>query len=133
MEISRDEGWELKIQKKSLSGTRSRLIVSKLKHVVEVVFSEEFDETNVDKQTARSSNEAKHALWIELLDAYVPMMEACRQRHDLTDEEIDKFHVLSQRFMRLYVDLFGGNDITNYIHMFGSGQVTYYLRKHRNL
>ena len=133
MEISRDEGWELKIQKKSLSGTRSRLIVSKLKHVVEVVFSEEFDETNVDKQTARSSNQSKHALWIELLDAHAPMMEACRQRHDLTDVEIDKFHVLSQRFMRLYVDLFGGNDITNYIHMFGSGQVTYYLRKHRNL
>ena len=70
-------------------------------------------------------------LWIELLDACTPMVAACRR--NLTDTEIDEFHVLSQRFMRLYVDLFGGNDITNYIHMFGSGHVTYYLRKYRNL
>jgi len=86
--ISRETG---NVENKSLSGTQSRKIATNLKKIVKVIFSEEFDQTNMSASKARADNAAKLLQWNQLIDSYVPMMELARKHKDFTDAEIDTF------------------------------------------
>ena len=60
-------------------------------------------------------------------------MKALQQKTDFTDEQIDDFQCLADRFFGKCVALVGYDGITNYMHMIGAGHIRYYLRKWRNL
>jgi len=51
----------------------------------------------------------------------------------LTDEEIDTFQDLIDDFFETWVELFGHDGLTNYLHLLGSGHVMYFLQKYRCL
>ncbi len=82
------------------------------------VFREEFDEAEYSKTAGRIFNAAKEKLWSRMLGYYHPMMAQVRQHEDLKDKQIDRFHYLASSFMGVFVDLFGGKEVTNYVHLF---------------
>jgi hypothetical protein len=55
------------------------------------------------------------------------------QREDFTDEDLDKLHIMCNKFMCHWMDLLGTDHMTNYIHIIGSGHLTFFAAKYRNL
>ncbi len=121
------------VEARSMANMNSRKCVMGLKTIASLVFAAELDEHSENPEETRRENKLLEKKWHEVFDTYLPMMTCVRKHEDFTDEEIDEFHVLTSRFMSLWVDLTGGKGITNYIHLIGAGHITYYLRKHRNL
>jgi hypothetical protein len=51
----------------------------------------------------------------------------------LTDEEMDNFQNLVDDFFEIWVELFGNDGMTNYLHLLGSGHILYFLCKYKCL
>jgi hypothetical protein len=70
----------------------------------------------------------------DLFERWGDIMMTLRKRNDFTDGEIEE---LQRRkidpFARLYMRMFGGNNITNYLHDLFAGHVTHFLYRYRNL
>ena len=75
----------------------------------------------------------RQAKWMEVIEIWKELITLAGQKEDLSDDEIDTFSNLCDRFFSKWVGLKGRDGITNYIHMLGAGHFTYYLRKWRNL
>ena len=138
LELGRGAQWKFPLKKggkevepRSLTGVSSRKCVYGLATVATLVFSADLDQTSLNPTLTRLANASLLQKWITLLEVYIPMMELSKQHSDLTEEQIDEFHCLSQAFMKNWVAL--SPSVTNYIHMFGAGHMTYYLRKYGNL
>jgi hypothetical protein len=51
----------------------------------------------------------------------------------LTEDEMEEFQDLVDDFFEIWVELFGMDGMTNYLHLLGSGHVLYFLRKYNCL
>jgi hypothetical protein len=51
----------------------------------------------------------------------------------LTEDEMEQFQDLIDDFFETWVELFGNDGMTNYLHLLGSGHVLYFLQKYKCL
>jgi len=77
-----------------------------------------------------------HAFGAKLISAVGSYREAMKlltaHRH-LNDKEKNQFQDLIDDFFEQWIDLFGEEGITNYIHVLGSGHMMYFLEKYNCL
>ena len=137
-ELGRGAQWKFPLKKggkevdpRSMTGVSSRKCVYGLATIATLVFASDLDQVSLNPELTRNENQEVLENWISLLNVYIPMMELGKQHNDLSEEQIDEFHMLSQAFMKAYISL--TPSVTNYIHMFGAGHMTYYLKKYGNL
>jgi hypothetical protein len=64
------------------------------------------------------------------ISKYRTAMELLLLHRELTEEECDRFQDLIDDFYDKWINIFGDEGITNYIHMLGSGHILYFLRKY---
>jgi hypothetical protein len=72
-------------------------------------------------------------LWERCIPKYRKAMLKLRQHADFTDDDIAEFQHDFDLFFRDWVELYGKNGLTNYIHLLSSGHISEYLYKWRNL
>ena len=78
-------------------------------------------------------NDDKKQQWTKCVKYFKDMVLILRQKEDFTDERIEEFQVLADKFFHTWITLHGTQGVTNYIHMIGSGHISYYLKHWRNL
>ena len=139
-ELGKGAQWKFPLKKggkevepRSMTGVQSRKCVEGMKTLATLVFAQELDQSSLNKAAIRKQNEKLLRGWTNLVDTFLEMMELSKQHSDLTEDDIDKFHILSQVFMASWIDLGPNQAVSNYIHMFGASHMTYYLRKYGNL
>jgi hypothetical protein len=64
------------------------------------------------------------------ISKYRIAMELLTAHHELSDEENEKFQDNIDDFFAIWIELFGDEGITNYIHMLGSGHILYFMKKY---
>ena len=70
---------------------------------------------------------------ISAVQSYTQAMSLITKHRNLTNEEKELFQDLIDDFYEKWIDLFGEEGITNYIHILGSGQMHYFLEKYNCL
>lgn len=60
-------------------------------------------------------------------------MNILTSHRELSNDEIETFQTLVDDFFESWLDIFGYQGITNYIHMLGSGHVHYFLTRYKCL
>jgi len=101
-----------------LRNNAARCCIKSIDKIIEYAFH-----SHADFATKLSQACTKYQQALTLLTAH----------RELTDEEIDSFQDLIDDFYESWIDLFGSEGITNYIHMLGSGHVMYFLTEYRCL
>jgi hypothetical protein len=71
--------------------------------------------------------------WLTAVRHYRYAMIQLRQKTDLSDSEIYNFQKNADIFFQAWVNLYGREGLTNYIHMMGAGHFAEYLFQWRNL
>jgi len=77
-----------------------------------------------------------HAFGAKLISAvgsYREAMKLLTAHWHLNEEEKNQFQDLIDDFFEQWIDLFGEEGITNYIHVLGSGHMLYFLEKNNCL
>ena len=81
-----------------------------LTNLADIVFRPKFDEsapTKEAKRAARKANVKRRKQWKDMMDPYIKFWTLLNTKErDLTDAEIDKAHVLGNKFFGIYVDMF---------------------------
>jgi hypothetical protein len=72
-------------------------------------------------------------LWERCIPKYRNAMLKLRQHADFTDDDIAEFQNDFDLFFQDWVELYGKNGLTNYIHLLSSGHISEYLHKWKNL
>jgi hypothetical protein len=72
-------------------------------------------------------------LWERCIPKYRKAMLKLRQHAEFTDADIAEFQYDFDMFFQDWVELYGKNGLTNYIHLLSSGHISDYLFKWRNL
>ena len=68
------------------------------------------------------------------IEEYHKAMEILRIKHrDVTELEIKKFQKHIDNFFNAWVEMFGWNGLTNYIHYLAAGHVAFYMKEYGNL
>lgn len=124
---------EHSMEKPSLTGSVAQKILSHMKSLTRVAFSEDLDEDALDCTAMRIRNSRTLHKWNEMCDNLSKLWKLIEQRSDYVDEDIDLLHILCNRFMNHWMDLMGSEHMTNYIHIIGSGHLTFFAAKYRNL
>ena len=91
------------VERKALSNPRARKTIRGLRDVVDIAFSEEYDEAGRSPKAVRAKNEKLRKNWQSLLEIYIPLMEQLRQHEDFTPEQIRSFHKRCNTFMDHWV------------------------------
>ena len=71
--------------------------------------------------------------WTNVIETYVQLDKLMNTRSEFSDEMIENFQKLADKFFKSWVKLTGMAGVTNYIHMLGSGHLREFLIKYRNL
>jgi hypothetical protein len=67
---------------------------------------------------------------IKALSYYQEAIELLKVHRELSDDEMEYFQDLVDDFFSMWVDIFGDEGITNYVHMLGSGHILYFMKKY---
>ena len=121
------------MEKKNMTGSHSEKCIVGLKSIAMILFDQQLDEESLDPHQTRTENELRLLQWTKLMDIFIPMMTKIEQKADFTDAEIDDLHKMTTSFFQLWVEMFNGRHITNYMHYIGAGHLAYYLQRFRNL
>ena len=70
---------------------------------------------------------------IEACSKHQQAMKLLTSHRELSDDEVETFQQLIDDFFEAWVDVFGSQGISNYIHMLGSGHVHYFLKEYKCL
>jgi len=70
---------------------------------------------------------------ISAVGSYREAMKLLTAHRHLNDKEKNQFQDLIDDFFEQWIDLFGEEGITNYIHVLGSGHMLYFLEKYNCL
>ncbi len=84
-------------------------------------------------ESALHDNHAMATNLIEGLSKYQEAMTILTSHRKLSDDEIETFQTLIDDFFELWLDVFGTQGISNYLHLLGSGHVHYFLKEYRCL
>ena len=71
--------------------------------------------------------------WLQCIPFYRSCILKLRSKKDLGVEEVASFQNDADNFFQIWVQLWGLEGCTNYIHMLSSGHISTYLLKWRNL
>jgi len=96
----------------------ARRCISSIDEIIEAAFME--------------GTEISHQL-IEACTKYQEAMSLLTIHRDLSEDEIEHFQTLIDDFYEIWVDTFGSEGISNYIHMLGAGHVMYFLTEYKCL
>ena len=129
----RPKGVGKMVDRRNMTGGQAKKCMKGMIQLVPLCYSPQFDKSSTNPSITRRKNADLEDKWNELLSVFVPMVERLEQREDFTDEDIADTHRLTATFMHHYVDIFGKDGVTNYIHLLGAGHITYYLLKYRNV
>ena len=69
----------------------------------------------------------------ECIGHYRSLFTLLRKKDDFSDDDINKFQTIADYFYNDWIELYGADGVTNYIHMIGSGHVADFLKCYRNL
>ncbi len=64
---------------------------------------------------------------------YQTAMKLLTSHRELSVEEIEHFQFLIDDFYEIWIEVFGSEGLTNYIHMLGSGHIMYFLKEYKFL
>jgi hypothetical protein len=67
---------------------------------------------------------------IRAVSKYRAAMQILTRHSEHSDDDIEEFQTLIDDFFAQWVDIFGHEGITNYIHMLGSGHIMYFMKKY---
>jgi hypothetical protein len=114
------------------SGTRQRDVLKNISAIIDRVVSETklLDQISAAQRTAAEATIADYKL---LFRRYKNVCCYLRYRRNFTDPEIRNFQHETDKFCRLYSQMFGAGDETNYIHDLQSGHLADFLDVYRNL
>ena len=62
------------------------------------------------------------------VNKYSPAMSLLTQHRELSDEEMEEFQTDTDFFIENWVEIFGAEGVTNYIHILGSAHMLYFLK-----
>jgi hypothetical protein len=65
------------------------------------------------------------------LSKYCCAISILNKHYKLSDDEMDEFQDTIDDFFALWVDVFGMDSVTNYMHLLGSGHMLYFLKHYR--
>jgi hypothetical protein len=117
----------------SLTGSTSHKILFNMRSLINVAFTEEMDEDSLNQGYTRTLNFARLEKWSTMCSGILRLFQLTEQRHDFTDDDIDKLHIMCNKVMCQWMDLLGAAHMTNYLHIIGSGHITFFASKYRNL
>jgi hypothetical protein len=121
------------MEKPSLTGASAQKLISHMKSLTTIAFSDEMDEDSLDPPKTRSTNYTLSLKWNDMCSNMSNLWKMIEQRSDYTDKDLDKLHVMCNKFMTQWLDLLGLDHKTNYIHIVVSGHLTFFATKYRNL
>jgi hypothetical protein len=121
------------MERPSLTGGSAQKILSNMKALATVAFSEDMDEDSLDTVGTRASNHALMLKWYSMCANLSKLWKLIEQRSEYTNEDIDKLHTMCNLFMTQWLELLGAEHMTNYIHVIGSGHLTFFASKYQNL
>jgi len=110
------EAEQIKIDHIQVRNNIARCIVKDIEVVIEAAWPPE----RIDFQTQL----------IDCISNYRKAMELLTLHRELTEEECDQFQDHIDDFYEIWINIFGDEGITNYIHMLGSGHIYYFLKKY---
>jgi hypothetical protein len=110
------EAEQIKIDHIQVRNNIARCIVKDIEVVIEAAWPPE----RIDFQTQL----------IDCISNYRKAMELLTLHRELTKEECDQFQDHIDDFYEIWINIFGDEGITNYIHMLGSGHIYYFLKKY---
>jgi hypothetical protein len=85
---------------------------------------------NIDKIIEGAiSNETAGTL-IVALSKYKEAIDLLTKHRELSEDEQDHFQDLIDDFYQSWIDVFGDEGVTNYIHLLSSGHIHYFLRRY---
>jgi hypothetical protein len=123
------------MEKPSLTkaGSTSQTILSNMRSLINVAFTEETDEDSLNQGYTRTLNIAKLEKWSTMCSDLLILFQLIEPRHDFTDDDIDKLHIMCNKVMCQWMDLLGATHMMNYLHVIGSGHLTFFASKYRYL
>jgi len=65
---------------------------------------------------------------ISAIESYKSAMKLLTTHRNLSDDEIELFQDFIDDFYETWIELFGEEGITNYIHLLGAGHMLYFLK-----
>jgi hypothetical protein len=121
------------MEKQSLTGSTAQKVIIHMQALIKVAFCEDMDQDSLDKELTRQINQQKQLEWNVMCDNVKVLWNLIEKKTDYTDDEVDKLHIMCNKFMDQWVRLFGPKHMTNYIHVIGAGHLTFFAAKYRNL
>lgn len=82
---------------------------------------------------AQCMTNAIHLLHKELMEHHSLVMGWCTRKEEFTAKDIDDFQKDADAFCRSYIEVLGGDDVTNYVHDLMAGHFRTFLRKYGNI
>jgi hypothetical protein len=101
--------------------------------LINVAFHEDMDEDSLNPTNTRNSNSERLAKWSTMCSDLCILWKLIEQREDFSDNDVDKLHIMCNKFMCQWMELLGADHMTIHIHIIGSGHLTYFACKYRNL
>jgi len=109
----KDSDGNIRLEPVQVKNNVSRSIINHIDTIIEAAFP---------------PGDAMASSLIIALSKYKEAMGLLTQHRELTEEETDHFQDLIDDFFEAWVDIFGDEGITNYIHMLGSGHILYFMK-----
>jgi hypothetical protein len=79
---------------------------------------------------ATIQRESDRATLVIALTKYREAMALLTVHRELTEEEVDMFQDLVDDFFEKWLQIFGHEGVTNYIHLLSSGHINYFMKKY---
>jgi hypothetical protein len=116
LKYSKEAGRDYKIEPVQVKNRIARRILDNVDVLLEAAFSDQ--------------NEDFRSKVLETISWYREAMKLLLLHRELTEDEGERFQDLIDDFYSSWIDLFGEEGITNYIHMLGSGHMLYFIKKY---
>jgi polyhydroxyalkanoate synthesis regulator protein len=113
---SKDSDGQLKLESLQVRNQTVRKMLDSIDIIVEDAAGESDDEFKTKMIFAVAS--------------FKEAMKILTTHRSLTEEEMERFQDKIDDFYEAWIDLFGEEGITNYIHLLGSGHMLYFLKKY---
>jgi polyhydroxyalkanoate synthesis regulator protein len=113
---SKDSDGQLKLESLQVRNQTVRKMLDSIDIIVEDAVGDSDDEFKTKMIFAVAS--------------YKEAMKILTTHRSLTEEEMERFQDKIDDFYETWIDLFGEEGITNYIHLLGSGHMLYFLKKY---
>jgi hypothetical protein len=119
LKYSKDKDGQIQLEPLQVRNQTARKMIKKIDKIVEAA-------------VPIADNEFGHKV-IAAVTSYTEAMCLLTKHRNLTNAEKESFQDLIDDFYEQWIDLFGEEGITNYIHILGSGHMLYFLEKYNCL